>query len=97
MSRNVSEDITSPFAETESSIAEAVSASLNPPLYSDLFSNIVVEEDAATKIAPDCLRAGSESIDEGELVDLVGRVPTRVRSGDDLEGFNILDSLNRAN
>ena len=81
LSELVPEDVTSPFKETDSSVRDAVSAPLNPPLYPNLHFEIVVEEEAVKKIVRECSQARGTSSDEEEVIDVVRGVPIRVRSG----------------
>ena len=73
------------FEETDSSVGEAVFAPYNPPMYPNPFAKIVVEQDLATRVVPECLRARGDSTDEEEVVDVVGGMPTGVRNRSETE------------
>ena len=92
MSRFVPEDVTSLFAETDSCFGEAVSTPFNSPLCPNPLAGIVVEEEAARRLVPECFPAKGETSDEEEVVD-VGAVPARVRGGAQSEGFTCVDTL----
>ena len=62
------ENVTSPFAETDSNIGEVASV-MHPPLYSNPLPEIVVEEDLVRSVVWECLEARGESIDEEEIID----------------------------
>ena len=94
MSNFALEDVTSPFTETDSSIKEVASV-VHPPLYANLFAEIVVEEETVTRV--ECLEARSESNDEEEMIDVVGGGEVGMRSGAESEGFTFVDALRRAN
>ena len=97
MFKSVSECVISTFAETDSSIGEAVSAPFSSPLYPNPLAEVAVEEEAARRVVPECPRARSQSSDEKELVDVVGREPVGLKSGAESEGFTFVDALKSAN
>ena len=88
------ENVTSPFAETDSSNGENSSVVL-PSLHPNLFAVIVVEEETVTRV--ECLEAASESNDEEEVINLVRRGEMGVRSGTESEDFNYVNALRPAN
>ena len=49
------------------------------------FARIVVEQELARRVVPECLLARGDSIDEEEVVDVFGRVPTGVRGDAETE------------
>ena len=97
MSKIGPEDVTSPFAETGSSTGETVSAPFNTPLYPNPLTEVVIEEEAARRVVPECSRARGELSDEEEMVDVVGGVATGMRSVAELEGLSFVDEMKRAN
>ena len=87
------ENVTS-FAETDSSNGDKLSVAF-PLLHSNLYSVIVVEEQTVTRV--ECLEAASESNDEEEVINVVGKGEVGVRSGIKSEVFKFVDALRPAN
>ena len=84
MSDSAPEKVTSPFAETDSSIGEVASV-VQPLLYPNIRAEIVVDKERATRV--ECLETRGESNDEDELIDVVGGGAVGVKSGAESEGF----------
>ena len=96
MSDCVSGIVTSPFPETDSSTGEAITTPLHPPLYLNSLTEIVVQEEVATKVIRECSQARGKSRDEEELTNVVGGVLALVRTGAESEGLSFVDALRRA-
>ena len=91
MSDFAPENVTSAFADTDSSIGEA------SPLYLNPFTEIVVDEEAVTRVVGECLEARGESNDEEEMIEVVKEGGVGAGSGAESEGFKFMDALRRAN
>ena len=73
------------FEETDSIIGAALFAPYTLPLYPNPLAKIVVEQEFARRVLPVCLMAMGNSIDEEELADVVGGMPTGVQSREEAE------------
>ena len=96
MSDFAPENVTSPFAETDSSIQEAASV-VHSPLYRNPLAEIVVEEEAVNRVVGESLEGRGESNDEKEMIDVVDEGGVGAGSGADSEGFTFVDALRRVN
>ena len=63
------ENVTTPFAETDSSIG-GVASVIHSPLHPNPLAEIVVEEETLKRV--ECLDGRGESNDEEEVIDVVG-------------------------
>ena len=99
MSKFVSDNFTSLFAETASNVGEALFVSIFFPLYPDLLEEIVAVEDAVERgyNLPECPTRVVATSDEEDFVDVPGEVSEKVRIGAESEGFTSLDALRKAN
>ena len=93
--------MTSPLAENDSIIGEALSTSLNPSLYTNPLEEIesgrVEDEARRDNAALECSQGAEEVHDGDGLVNAVGEVPEGMCSGAELEGFKIINALKKAN
>ena len=63
---------------------------MHPPLYPKPLAEIVVEEEAVTRVVGECLEARGESNDEEEMIDVVGEGGVGAGSGAKSEGFTFM-------
>ena len=68
---------------------------MHSPLYPNPLAEIVVEEEAVTRVVQECLEASCESIDEEEMIDVVGGGGVGARGGVESEGFTFVDTMRR--
>ena len=92
MSDFAPEDVTSPFAETESSFGEVASI-MHLPLYPNPLTEIVMEEEVARTVVRECLGARGESNEKQEIINVVGGGEAGMRSGAESKGFTFVDAL----
>ena len=70
---------------------------MHSPLYPNPLAEIVVKEEVVRSVVRECFDARGESKDEEEMINVVGRSETGMRSGAESEGFNFVEALRRAN
>ena len=96
MSDFAPEDVTSPFAETDSSSGEVASV-MHLPLYPNPLAEIVMEKEVARTVVRECLGARGESNEKEEIIDVVGGGEAGMRSGAESKGFTFVDAVTRSN